>query len=343
MSPLDFELPHDLEARVPAELRGDGRDDVRLLVSNTEDDSLVHAHFRELPRFLNPGDLVVLNTTATLPAAVTAVRGNGETIALHFSTALPDGRVIVEPRWNGSSETNGAHGTKQTFETFTIPGAGVTLLEPYRDSSRLWLARFDSDLPLRAYQQRHGHPIAYSYVDQRFPIDAYQTVFARDPGSAEMPSAGRAFTRQLLVCLRRRGVRLAKLVLHAGVASLEAHERPHEEFFDVQQRTVDEVRRAKARGGKVVAVGTTVVRALESSLDASGELVATRGWTDVVITPERGVRVVDALLTGFHEPKATHLAMLEAIAGREHIAKSYAAALEYGYLWHEFGDLHLIV
>ncbi len=133
-----------------------------------------------------------------------------------------------------------------------------------------------------------------------------------------MPSAGRAFTRGMLVCLRRRGVRLAKLVLHSGVASLETHERPYEEYYEVPQRTAEEVRRAKARGGRVVAVGTTVVRALESSMGR-----AARGWTDLVITPERGVKVVDSLLTGFHEPRATHLAMLEAIAGRAHVDQAY--------------------
>jgi S-adenosylmethionine:tRNA ribosyltransferase-isomerase len=323
MTTLDFELPRELEAREPAELRGDGRDDVRLMVTRREDDSIVHAHFRELPRFLRPGDLVVLNTTATLPAAVEN---------LHFSTALPGGLVIVEPR-----------GGRQAVPPVLPGGARITLLAPYRDSQRLWIARLDGVADLRAYLQRYGRPIAYSYIDQRFPIDAYQTVFAEEPGSAEMPSAGRAFTRQMLVCLRRRGVRLAKLVLHAGVASLEAHERPYDELYEVPVRTAEEVRRAKERGGRVVAVGTTVVRALESSVDRSGRVIASRGWTDLVITPERGLRVVDALLTGFHEPKATHLAMLEALAGRTHVQQAYDAALAEKYLWHEFGDLHLIL
>jgi S-adenosylmethionine:tRNA ribosyltransferase-isomerase len=324
MTTLDFELPRELEAREPAELRGDGRDDVRLMVTRRDDDSVVHAHFRELPKFLRAGDLVVLNTTATLPAAV----GN-----LHISTPLPGGLIVVEPR-----------GGQAILPVQNLPGgAKVTLLAPYRDSQRLWIARLDGVADLRAYLSRYGRPIAYSYVDQRFPLDAYQTVFAEEPGSAEMPSAGRAFTRQMLVCLRRRGVRLAKLVLHAGVASLEAHERPYDELYEVPVRTADEVRRAKERGGRVVAVGTTVVRALESSVDRSGRVIASRGWTDLVITPERGLRVVDALLTGFHEPRATHLAMLEALAGRTHVQKAYTAALAEKYLWHEFGDLHLIV
>ncbi|HYC91229.1 MAG TPA: S-adenosylmethionine:tRNA ribosyltransferase-isomerase [Thermoanaerobaculia bacterium] len=320
MTTLEFELPRELEAREPAELRGDGRDDVRLLVTRRDDDSIRHAHFRELPRFLRAGDLVVLNTTATLPAAVEN---------LHFSTALPGGLVVVEPRGGAPRPLPG--------------GAKITLLAPYRDSQRLWIARLDGVADLRAYLQRYGRPIAYSYVERRFPLDAYQTVFAEEPGSAEMPSAGRAFTRQMLVCLRRRGVRLAKLVLHAGVASLESHERPYDELYEVPVRTAKEVRRAKERGGRVVAVGTTVVRALESSVDRASRVIASRGWTDLVITPERGLRVVDALLTGFHEPKATHLAMLEALAGSTHVRKAYEAALSERYLWHEFGDLHLIL
>jgi S-adenosylmethionine:tRNA ribosyltransferase-isomerase len=332
MTTVDFVLPPELEAREPAELRGSGRDDVRLLVTRRSDDSIIHAHFRELPRFLDPGDLVVLNETATLPSALTTDEG----IRLHVSTPLPGGLVVVEPREESGrlARPPGAGGTPALH----LPGGvTATLLAPYRDSKRLWVARIDV-ANLREYLMRFGRPITYSYIDRPFGIDAYQTVYAREPGSAEMPSAGRAFTRGMLVCLRRRGVRLAKLVLHSGVASLETHERPYDEYFEVPQRTADEVRRAKERGGRVVAVGTTVVRALESS-----EGRAARGWTDLVITPERGVQVVDALLTGFHEPRATHLAMLEAIAGRAHVDQAYAAALRERYLWHEFGDLHLIL
>lgn len=332
MTTVDFELPNELEAREPAELRGSGRDDVKLLVTTAE--SVTHAHFRDLPRFLRAGDLLVLNTTATLPAALSAIREDGDVIALHVSTPLPGGLTVVEPR----------HTQARAGERLMLPGdAEATLLAPYHDSRRLWIARFAMPLSLRDYLLRFGRPITYSYVDRRFPLDAYQTVYASEPGSAEMPSAGRAFTRSMLVCLRRNGIRLAKLVLHAGVASLETHERPYEEFFEVPACTADEVRRAKERGGRVVAVGTTVVRALESSVDRAGRAIASRGWTDLVITPERGVRVVDGLLTGLHEPRASHLWMLEAIAGPEHIGRAYAAALERKYLWHEFGDLHLIL
>ena len=205
---------------------------------------MTHAHFRDLPQFLRPGDLLVLNTSATLPAALTAIRDNGDAIALHLSTPLPGGLAVVEPR------TADRLKPVLTGETLALPGGGrATLLAPYRDSKRLWIAQLDIDLPIVAYLAARDVPSPTRTSSDRFPLDAYQTVFARQPGSAEMPSAGRAFTREMLACLRRGGVRLAKLVLHAGVASLEAHEPPYEEWFEVPLRTARAVRRAKARGG----------------------------------------------------------------------------------------------
>jgi S-adenosylmethionine:tRNA ribosyltransferase-isomerase len=305
-----------------------------MIVSDRATGAVVDTHFRELPNFLHPGDLLVLNTSGTLPAALTALRENGEEIAMHWSTSLPGGLSVVEPR-----KVEGRGG-----EVLTLPGgAKGTLLAPYRNSRRLWIAQLDIGVPIIDYLRRWGRPIRYPYIAKRFPLSAYQTVYAQLDGSAEMPSAGRAFTKTMLACLRARGVGIARLVLHTGVASLESHEAPYEEWYEVPLRTAERVREAKTRGGRVIAVGTTVVRALESSVDANGELVGSRGWTDLVITPDRGVRIVDGLLTGLHEPRATHLAMLEAIAGKETIEKAYAAALEHEYLWHEFGDLHLIV
>jgi S-adenosylmethionine:tRNA ribosyltransferase-isomerase len=337
VSALEFTLPPRLEARVPAELRGAGRDDVRLMVSDLSTGGVTHAHFTELPVFLRRGDLLVLNTSATLPAALTATRARGEELALHWSTPLPAGLSVVEPR-----PLTPALSPPGGERVLAVPNGTVELLVPYRDSKRLWIARFDVGMPIIDYLHRFGRPIAYSYVADRFPISAYQTVYARSEGSAEMPSAGRAFTRPLLACLRRSGVGLARLVLHTGVASLEDHEPPYDEWYEVPLRTAERVRRTRADGGRVIAVGTTVVRALESSVDDGGQVIASRGWTDLVITPERGVRVVDGLLTGLHEPKATHLQMLTAIAGELTIRRAYAEALAGDYLWHEFGDLHLI-
>jgi S-adenosylmethionine:tRNA ribosyltransferase-isomerase len=331
---LSFTLPSELEAHEPPEARGLSRDQVRLLVSHSGDDRIVHARFKDLPDLLAPGDLVVANNSATLPAALAARRQDDSPLSLHLSTRLPGGLWVVEPR----------QATVTPIERLSLPGDGsATLLAPYADSARLWVARLDLPAPWLEYLSRWGRPIAYPYVREAWPLDYYQTVYAGEPGSAEMPSAGRAFSPDVLARLAQRGIGFSTLTLHAGVASLEAHERPYDEPFFVPPATAAAVGQARLAGRRVVAVGTTVVRALESAADDQGRVIPTRGWTDLVITPERGVRVVDGLLTGFHEPEASHLALLAALTGQPHLARAYRAALDGGYLWHEFGDLHLIL
>ncbi len=332
--PLDFVLPPALEAHEPPEARGLRRDGVRLLVTRRRDGAAAHAGFADLPRYLAPGDLLVVNDSATIPAALAARRANGDPVALHLSTRLTAGLWVVEPRAIRAD----------SGETLDLPsGAQTRLLVPYPGSTRLWIARVDLGAPWLEYLRRHGRPIAYPYVWGRWPLRMYQTVYAREPGSAEMPSAGRAFTREVLADAAQRGIGLARITLHAGVASPERDEPPIEEWYSVPPETARAVAAARRRGRRVVAVGTTVVRALESALAPSGEVIASAGWTDLVVTPARGMRTVDALLTGFHEPRASHLAMLEAFAGRAHLEAAYRAALDGGYLWHEFGDLHLIL
>ena len=209
--------------------------------------------------------------------------------------------------------------------------------------ARLWIATLDLQADLYEYLAEHGSPIRYNYVKQSWPSSYYQTVYATEPGSAEMPSAGRAFTPGVITRLVAGGVGIAPLILHTGVASLEEHEPPYEEYYKVPLATADAVNAAHAAGKRVIAVGTTVVRALETVTDAAGRTHPGEGWTGLVVTPERGVRAATGLLTGFHEPRASHLAMLEAFAGRQHLAAVYDEALRQGYLWHEFGDLHLLV
>ncbi|MBV9581461.1 MAG: S-adenosylmethionine:tRNA ribosyltransferase-isomerase [Chloroflexi bacterium] len=331
--PLEFALPADLEAHEPPEARGLTRDGVRLLVSHLDDDTVEHHRFVDLPEVLQPGDLLIANDSATVPAALTATGNDGGSFALHISTPLHGNVWVVEPR----------HASVSAGDVLTLSGgASARLLAPYADSTRLWLAAFSTDV--RTLMTSAGRPITYPYVQGRWPIDMYQTVYAGPSGSAEMPSAGRAFSPDVMAELAHRGIGFMTLTLHTGVASLETHERPYAEEFWVPEATAAAVRRARADGRRVVAVGTTVVRALESAAELdSGNVVACHAWTELMITPARGVAVVDSLLTGFHEPRATHLAMLEAIAGRRHLEIAYAAALEGRYLWHEFGDLHVML
>ncbi len=207
---------------------------------------------------------------------------------------------------------------------------------------RLWIAELACPGGVLVYFTDRGSPIRYDYVPRQWPLAYYQTVFATEPGSAEMPSAGRPFTREIVQRVRRMGVSIAPVVLHTGVASLEADEPPYPERYRVPEATADLVNRARTTGGQVVAVGTTVVRALETVATPDGRVGAGEGWTELVVTPERGVFAIDAILTGLHAPRASHLAMLEALAGRNHLETAYRSALRHRYLWHEFGDLHLI-
>ncbi|MGH9269325.1 MAG: S-adenosylmethionine:tRNA ribosyltransferase-isomerase, partial [Acidimicrobiales bacterium] len=208
---------------------------------------------------------------------------------------------------------------------------------------RLWVAALVLPEPLGRYLARHGRPIRYAYVERDWPLAAYQNAYAIEPGSAEMPSAGRALTAELITSLVARGVAVAPVVLHTGVSSLEAGEAPYPERFRVPGATARLVNATRAGGGRVVAVGTTVVRALETVADDRCRAHAGEGWTELFVTPVRGVRLVDGLLTGWHPPEASHVALLESVAGAGLLAAAYRAATEAGYLWHEFGDLHLVL
>ncbi len=237
----------------------------------------------------------------------------------------------------------------QMGETLSLPeGGSVRLLVPYvhdrqQVANRLWIAMLQLPYSLQTYLTRNGFPIRYSYVRESWPLEYYQNAYVTEIGSAEMPSAGRAFTPELITRLTAQGVQIAPLLLHTGVASLEEHEPPYEEYYRVPLQTAHIVNTARSEGRRVIAVGTTVVRALETVTDEEGTTHPGEGWTRLIITPQRGIHAVNALLTGLHEPRATHLLMLEALAGIEHLSLTYKEALREGYLWHEFGDLHLIL
>jgi S-adenosylmethionine:tRNA ribosyltransferase-isomerase len=337
-----FALPERLEATAPPEARGLARDEVRMLVSRYGDPEIRHATFRDLPQLLDPRDLLVVNRSATLGAALDVRRADGSELTLHLSTPVPgdaDGRWVVELRRGSSPARDGRAG-----ESLLLPaGARADLLAPYLAGRRLWIAELVLPAPLLVYLERHGRAIRYGYVPEQWPLGDYQTVFADVPGSAEMPSAGRPFSPRTLAALEARGVEVAPLVLHAGVSSPEDHEPPFPERYSVPEATAAAVNATHARGGRVIAVGTTVVRALETVAEVDGTVAAGEGWTNLVVRREGGVRSVDGLLTGLHEPNASHLDMLEALAGADTVRRSYGAAIEHGYLWHEFGDVHLLL
>jgi S-adenosylmethionine:tRNA ribosyltransferase-isomerase len=340
---LSFSLPPELEASAPPEARGLTRDAVRMMVAYKGDGRLVDSTFTLLPRFLEPGDLVVINTSGTLPSAIDACAPDGTPLVVHLSTELGAGTWVAELRRPDGRGTQRWTGEAPPRRLSLGEGASLTLVAPYLASDRLWVVDLDLPQPVLTWLVVHGRPIRYGYVEQPWPITAYQNVYATEPGSAEMPSAGRPFTPDIIMRLVAKGVGVTPLVLHTGVASLESHELPYPEHVRLPAVTAARVNATHAAGSRVIAIGTTVVRGLETAASDDGCVGAYDGWTDVVITPERGVRVVDGLLTGWHEPEASHLLMLEAVAGRALLEKSYERSLAEAYRWHEFGDVHLIL
>jgi S-adenosylmethionine:tRNA ribosyltransferase-isomerase len=336
-----FVLPHDRAATAPPERRGLTRDGVRLLVAGPE--GVSHRRFADLEEYLEPGDLLVVNTSPTMPAALDARRRDGSPTTVHVSTTLDDGTWVVEPRRPGGPDRTVTAGDVLILDDDVRLG----LLTPYPDPdarlTRLWRALPHPYREAGPFLTAHGRPIGYDYLAGAYPLADHQTVYATPTStgmaSAEMASAGRPFTERLLVRLMARGVAVAPIVLHAGVSSPEKHEPPMPERFAVPPATARLVGSTRAAGGRVVAVGTTVVRALESVADPDGTVHPASGWTDLVLGPDRPARAVTGLVSGLHAPEASHLLLLEAVVGPELVGRAYEAAVEHGdYLWHEFGD-----
>jgi S-adenosylmethionine:tRNA ribosyltransferase-isomerase len=332
-----FELPAGVEAGAPPTVR----DGVRLLVAQRG--GVEHARFAQLGEFLSAGDLLVVNTSATLAAAVDGMRQDGRPVTVHFAAALDDGTWVVEVRPDGNA--TGPVDDGRTGDVITLPdGVRLALLGPHPEGQRrLWQAAVGVEGGVPAYLARHGRPIRYSYVREPVPLAEYQTVFAREAGSAEMPSAGRPFTTQLVTDLVTRGIGMAPIQLHTGVSSQDPGEPPQPERFRVPETTARAVNMTRAWGNRVIAVGTTVTRALESAADDAGVVRERAGWTDLVLGPDRPARVVNGLITGWHAPGASHLQLLEAVAGGELVDRAYAEAVRARYLWHEFGDSCLLL
>lgn len=338
-----FHRPPGSDAIEPPEAHGVARDAVKLLVARPN--GVSHARFADLGEHLRPGDLLVVNNSATLPAAVDGRRA-GRPIAVHFSTALGEKAWVVELRPAGDAD--GYLRDVRPGERVDLPGGAALVIgssypEPGVEGARLWGARVIIEGDIGSYLARRGRPIRYSYVPREWPLRYYQTVFARRAGSAEMPSAARPFTADLVTSLISAGIAIAPITLHAGVSSAEAGEPPAPEWFEVPAATARMVNSARSAGGRVIAVGTTVARALESAASAGGAVGPAAGWTGLVLGSDRPCRVVNGLITGWHEAGASHLLLLEAVAGADLVAMAYREAVAHGYLWHEFGDSALLL
>jgi S-adenosylmethionine:tRNA ribosyltransferase-isomerase len=339
-----FPAPAESTAPAPPEARGLSRDEVRLLVAGPS--GLEHVRFRDLPDHLHSGDLLVVNDSATVNAEVDGEMAGRGPVVLHIAATLDSGERVVEVRT--APDAGRAVLDAQSGDVITIGRVTVTLIAPYPQETssptgsgnRLWRAAVTG--PVERQLRRHGRPIAYGYLNQRYPLSMYQTVFSARPGSAEMPSAGRPFTARLVTNLVTRGVRIAPITLHTGVSSQEVGEGPQPEWFDVPAATAALVNSTRAEGGRVVAVGTTATRALESSVER-GRATARRGWTERVISADEPPHLVDGLITGWHDPEASHLMLVEAVAGVELTQAAYDAAVDQHYRWHEFGDSALLL
>lgn len=347
-APFSFVLPEELSAKEPPEQRGMARDAVRLMVIDRRSFAISHARFNQLGEFLRPNDLLVFNSSRTLPAALASCEtSTGACVQVRLAQHLPDDSwLALLVCQNGDPFACGLHLGMQiqlTEQLSATVGA--------RDARipRLWQLRFSqSGAELIQSLYRIGQPIRYEYVSAPWALDAYQTVYAREPGSAEMPSAGRAFTWQLLFGLRRQGIDMTQIVLHTGLSSymdddLDAQHPASVEEYLIPERAVAKIHQTRQAGGRIIAVGTTVVRALESVVDAQGTIIAGHGYTRLHITASHPLRAVDGLLTGLHEPEASHLDLLTAFLPAPVIRDAYEKAVRMGYLWHEFGDLNLII
>ena len=339
--------PADLTADAPPEARGVPRDGVRLLVATPG--GITHTSFDQLGRFLRAGDVLVVNTSATVPGQLDA-RWDDRPVVVHVANRLADGNRVVELRT--SPHAAAPILDARPGDRLIIADRGVViLLEPYPHEgsspagtgNRLWRAQIDVDGPLADYLARHARPISYGYLRESFRIEDYQTVFALHPGSAEMPSAGRPFSPALVTELVSAGIGFAPITLHTSVSSQEAGEGPLAEWFRVPAESAELINAARRAGRRVIAVGTTATRAVESASDTDGFIRAQTGWTEIVISSLRPIRTISGLITGWHDPDASHLLLVEAVAGSELTQQGYDAAVDHRYRWHEFGDSGLFL
>lgn len=342
---IQFELPDRLACPKPTELRNLERDRVRLLVTR-ESDRIEHTVFSNVDQYLQKGDVLVVNTSATRASALPIMLPDNRKGMAHFSTRVNNHQWLVEIREIKGDKTIRWKEGEEEMEFHFPDGAEIKLKRKFyqeRELLHLWVAEFITEQEHETYLAEHAQPIKYDKLSEPYPLDFYQTFFSSQPGSSEMPSAGRGFTQNLVKRLLEKGVVFAPILLHTGVSSLEENESPYPEYMEINSASAAIINSAKKEGRRVIATGTTAVRAVESVVNEAGEVFPYVGYTELFIDDGYRMRIINGLLTGFHEPRASHLNMLQSLAGFDHIERAYNSAIENNYFWHQFGDLHLIL
>jgi S-adenosylmethionine:tRNA ribosyltransferase-isomerase len=342
---VQFDLPQRLACPLPTEERKIERDEVRLLVTKKSGE-IDHTIFKHFDDYLQRGDVLVVNTSATIPAAFPVQLPDGREGRLHLSTKVNEKKWLVEIREVTGNKTSRWYEGEQGM-IFRLPsGASITLKEKFYKNEKwlnIWVAELNTNQSVQSYISLNGQPIQYDKLDRQYPLSYYQTFFSFHPGSSEMPSAGRGFTKAVIKKLQKKGVLFAPIILHTGISSLEENELPYPEYMEIDPVSASIINNAKGDGGRIIAVGTTCVRAIETATNDNGIIQPFRGNTELFIDESYEMKITDGLLTGFHEPRASHLNMLQAIGGFEHLENAYMEAISAGYYWHQFGDLHLML
>ncbi len=346
LADFDFALPPELIAQHPAAERSGSR------LLDGSGDTPVDRHFRDLPGLLRAGDLLVFNDTRVIKARLLGEKPTGGAVEALVERVLPGNEVLVHLR---ASKSPKAGGSVRFFADAAVPGGSgfdAEVLGRAGPEDALFHLRFPSD-PL-ALLERFGHvplPPYITHVDNADDAARYQTVFAARPGAVAAPTAALHFDAPLLAALQARGVQRAPVTLHVGAGTFQpvrvdnlAEHRMHSEWFEVSAGTMAAIAATRAAGGRIVAAGTTTLRALEAAAQRSapGALQPFAGETDIFITPGYQFRVVDALITNFHLPKSTLLMLVSAFAGHAHIHALYRHAVESRYRFFSYGDAMLL-
>ena len=329
-----FILPDELHAAFPPERRGTRRDHVRMMTIDRKTGKVIHDYFNHLADYVKPGDMIVLNNSRTIPAALRATIDNTcQEVEVRLA------RCLNETSWEALVlSVNVKVGDCLSFSD----ELSAVVIDRKPDSPLLILRFSLSGLSLYQHVYSLGEPIRYEYIKKSWDLNYYQNVYGTVPGSVELASAGRAFSWEMLLDLQKRGIQLSYLQLHTGLSYLNDDQfspKDNPERYDISKETMTAVLKTKASGGRVIAVGTTVVRALESAV-STGTL---SGWTSLYINADFQLKLVDGIITGFHEPEASHLDMLTAFIKPEMLFEAYDEAIQEKYLWHEFGDINFLV